>query len=49
MYASKQLNEGYREAKKNVELYNITGTDAYEVIKNQEKFIKDIKEGKLRG
>ena len=46
-YESKKLNQGYKTAKENIKLYGIKGTDAYEIIKKQENFIKDIKKGAL--
>lgn len=45
-YEQSKLQEGYDTAKSNILLYGVTGTDAYEVIKQREKFIKDIKKGK---
>jgi RNA:NAD 2'-phosphotransferase (TPT1/KptA family) len=42
-YGKGQLNKEYEESKKNIKLYGLTGTDAYEIIKEKEKFLKIIK------
>jgi hypothetical protein len=48
LYASRKLNEDYEDAKDNVKNLHIGKvTDAYEIIKKKEKFLKDIKEGKI--
>ena len=46
-YAKDKLSQEYQEAKKNVKLYGINFTDEYDIIKKKEKFIKDIKEGRI--
>jgi hypothetical protein len=43
-YAKDQLNKDYEDSKKKVKLYGLTGTDAYEIIKEKEKFLKIIKD-----
>jgi hypothetical protein len=46
-YSTAKLDDEYQEAKKATSLYNLKGTtDAYNIIKEKEKFIKDLKEGK---
>lgn len=47
MYGTKKLVEDYEDAKQNVKLLGIKDTDAYDIIKKKEKFIKDIKEGRI--
>ena len=44
-YSKKKLNEDYRTAEENVLKYGVRETDAYEMIKKKEKFLKQIKEG----
>jgi hypothetical protein len=46
-YSTDKLNEEYQEAKKEVKLHGIDFTDAYDIIKKKEKFIQDIKEGRI--
>lgn len=48
-YGKGKLNEHYKTAKDNIGILKIKGVDAYELIKEQEKFIKNIKEGRLNG
>ena len=47
VYGTQKLTEDYESAKKEVDLLGIKDTDAYEIIKKKEKFIKDIKEGRI--
>lgn len=42
-----KMNERYQTTKDNIKTYNLKDIDAYKVIKEREKFLKDIKEGKL--
>lgn len=49
MYQSKKMNEDYQDAKDNVKKFSLKETDAYEIIKEKEKFMKNIKEGKYNG
>lgn len=46
-YSTGKLNKEYQEAKEGVKLHGIDFTDAYDIIKKKEKFIKDIKEGRI--
>jgi hypothetical protein len=41
------MNKDYQDAKDNVKLFNLKETDAYEIMKKKEKFLKDIKEGRI--
>ena len=45
-YAQSKLEDDYKETKNNKKMYNIKDMDAYDIIKKQEQFIKDIKAGK---
>ena len=47
VYGVKKLTEDFEDAKENVKLFGIKDTDAYDMIKKKEKFIKDIKEGRI--
>lgn len=44
-YSKRKLNEDYKTAEENILKYGVRETDAYEMIKKKEKFIKQIKEG----
>jgi ribosome-binding protein aMBF1 (putative translation factor) len=44
-YGRRKLNDDYKLAEENILKYGIRETDAYEMIKKKEKFIKQIKEG----
>lgn len=44
-YSKRKLNDDYKDAAANVLKYGVRETDAYELIKKKEKFIKQIKEG----
>jgi hypothetical protein len=46
-YSSGKLNEDYKGAKEGVKLYGVDFTDAYDIIKKKEKFIQNIKEGRI--
>ncbi len=46
-YEAGKLDEDYQDAKDNVSLFGIKTTDAYEMIKKKEEFIKNIKEGRI--
>ena len=46
-YGKDKLNEDYQGAKEGIKLYGIDSTDAYDIIKKKEKFIQDIKEGRI--
>jgi hypothetical protein len=45
-YAQSKLEDDYQETKNNIKMYDIKDMDAYDIIKKQEQFIKDIKAGK---
>jgi hypothetical protein len=45
LYQSKKMSEDYETTKDNVKKFSIKHTDAYELIKEKEKFMKKIKEG----
>jgi hypothetical protein len=47
LYQRRKMNQDYEHAKDNVRLFNLKETDAYEIIKKKEKFLKDIKEGRI--
>jgi ribosome-binding protein aMBF1 (putative translation factor) len=47
LYQEKKMNKDYQDAKDNVKLFNLKETDAYEIMKKKEKFLKDIKEGRI--
>ena len=48
IYATRKLNDDYKDAKENVKSLHLGKiTDSYEIIKKKEKFLKDIKEGKI--
>ena len=45
-YSERKLNQEYHDAKDEVGKFSIDNvTDAYDIIKKKEKFIKSIKEG----
>ena len=44
VYSKRKLNEDYKVAQKNVLDLGITNTDAYELMKKKEKFLKELKE-----
>jgi len=46
-YEQDKLNQEYQQTKENVKLFNIKETDAVELMKKKEKFLKDIKEGRI--
>jgi hypothetical protein len=48
-YEQSKLNDDYKTAEENILKYGIRETDAYELIKKKEKFIKQIKEGTYGG
>lgn len=45
-YAESKLEENEETTKSNIKLYGLSDVDSYEIIAKQEKFIKDIKNGK---
>jgi len=45
-YEMGKLKQDFDSAKKTIDLYGITGTDAYEITDKKKKFVEDIKEGK---
>lgn len=45
VYSKRRLNDDYKTAEENVLKYGVRETDAYEMIKKKEKFLKEIKEG----
>lgn len=47
VYGADKLGEDYESAKENVKNFGIKNMDAYEIIKKKEKFLKDIKEGRI--
>lgn len=44
-YSKRKLNDDYKTAEENILKYGVRETDAYEMIKKKEKFLKEIKEG----
>lgn len=46
-YEQSRLNQDYQHAKDSVKLFNIKETDAVEIMKKKEKFLKDMKEGRI--
>jgi hypothetical protein len=46
-YEQSKLDQEYKETKDNLLLFNVKETDAYELMKKKEKFLKDIKEGRI--
>lgn len=46
-YERRKANEQYQNTKDNVKGFNIKWTDAYELMKEKEKFMKKLKQGKL--
>ena len=47
VYGVDKLSEDYENAKDNIKNLGIKNMDPYELIKKKEKFIKDIKEGRI--
>lgn len=44
-YSKRKLNDDYKTAEENILKYGVRETDAYDMIKKKEKFLKEIKEG----
>ena len=42
-FESSKLNDQYKGVKERVKLYGIDSTDAYQLMKDKEKFLKDLK------
>ena len=46
-YEATKSNENYELSKENVKKFNVKGVDAYELMKEKEKFLKNIKKGAI--
>ena len=45
LYQQRKMDEDYAVAKDNVKKFSLKDTDAYELIKEKERFMKNIKKG----